>query len=300
MLYNSESFLDKSPKNPAMRKLYISDLVQKGLLQQHLLNRLQKPDLQTAFKNSWANVHFREFLERQPEWIDSWKVLKNVGLGHLAEEKHYLKLIGFALAQNGYNSLYIEQFLRESPHPQGVIDQYFTLLNEQAALSNPIHEMEYIGYRQTAFGTPPKDRIAWKYALVGAIPHRKRQFSIQAIRGGWDCYTHLKLENGAILDGYNPAMHGKPALLITRWAVHLKDVKLELFQKAINQLKSKIPIGIKIVSSRYLNLNGKIVDGQRILQLPLGNQDYEHIQNYIDISNQQGFKVNFQKEKLYA
>jgi len=161
-------------------------------------------------------------------------------------------------------------------------------------------EADYQKYltRKSKQGKAPKDRLEWKesrdYWLNDSPMARGNKFNETAKNGKWYEYSEVHLENGKRLDSYD-AVKGE---IVSRKATDLESIELSTFESYLKEMKNKYSAGIKIRSDKYKNqLDGKVLKGRQILEIPESNKNFDKIQDYIDLAkNKYNIEIRFRPE----
>ena len=180
-----------------------------------------------------------------------------------------------------------------------------TVNTEQKLLKNgkfidELLEADYQKYltRKSKQGKAPKDRLEWKesrdYWLNDSPLARGNEFNKKAIKNRWYDYNEVHLENGKRLDSYDE-IKGE---IVSRKATDLESIELSTFESYLKEMKNKYSAGIKIRSDKYKNqLDGKVLKGQQILEIPESNKNFDKIQEYIDLAkNKYNIEIRFKPE----
>ena len=161
-------------------------------------------------------------------------------------------------------------------------------------------EADYQKYltRKSKQGKAPKDRLEWKesrdYWLYDSPMARGNKFNDTAKNGLWYKYNEVHLENGKRLDSYDE-IKGE---IVSRKATDLESIELSTFESYLKEMKNKYSAGIKIRSDKYKNqLDGKVLKGRQILEIPESNKNFDKIQDYIDLAkNKYNIEIRFRPE----
>ena len=161
-------------------------------------------------------------------------------------------------------------------------------------------EADYQKYltRKSKQGKAPKDRLEWKesrdYWLYDSPMARGNKFNDTAKENRWYKYDEVYLENGKRLDSYDE-IKGE---IVSRKATDLENIELSTFESYLREMKNKYPEGMKIRSDKYKKeLDGKILKGKQILEIPESNKNFDKIQEYIDLAkNKYNIEIRFRPE----
>ncbi len=180
-----------------------------------------------------------------------------------------------------------------------------TVNTEQKLLKNgkfidKLLEADYQKYltRKSKQGKAPKDRLEWKeshdYWLYDSPMARGNEFNKKAIDNDWYEYNEVHLENGKRLDSYDE-IKGE---IVSRKATDLESIELSTFESYLKEMKNKYSAGIKIRSDKYkTELDGKVLKGRQILEIPESNKNFDKIQDYIDLAkNKYNIEIRFRPE----
>ncbi len=161
-------------------------------------------------------------------------------------------------------------------------------------------EADYQKYltRKSKQGKAPKDRLEWKesrdYWLNDSPMARGNDFNKKAIKNRWYDYNEVHLENGKRLDSYDE-IKGE---IVSRKATDLESIELSTFESYLKEMKNKYSEGIKIRSDKYkTELDGKVLKGRQILEIPESNKNFDKIQEYIDLAkNKYNIEIRLRPE----
>ena len=123
---------------------------------------------------------------------------------------------------------------------------------------------------------------------------RGNKFNDTAKENRWYKYDEVHLENGKRLDSYDE-IKGE---IVSRKATDLENIELSTFESYLREMKNKYPEGMKIRSDKYKKeLDGKILKGKQILEIPESNKNFDKIQEYIDLAkNKYNIEIRFRPE----
>ena len=192
---------------------------------------------------------------------------------------------------------------------KGVENLIKTVNTEQKLLKNgkfidDLLEADYQKYlaRKTKQGKAPKDRLEWKesrdYWLNDSPMARGNKFNKKAWKENWYRYNEVTLENGKRLDSYTPPMNGVEGMIVSRKATNLEEIELSSFESYLKEMKNKYALGTKIRSNKYKKqLDGKILEGKQILEIPESNKNFSQLQEYIDFAkNKYNIEIRLRPE----
>lgn len=144
-------------------------------------------------------------------------------------------------------------------------------------------ELKYAEYcvRKAKDGKVPKDRLNWKeasdYWTKDSPMARGNKFNKTAQKNEWYPHDEIQLSNGKRLDSYNP----RKGEIISRKATDLEDIDIKTFEKYLKEMKDKYAIGTKIRSNKYREIDGQLLKGKHILEIPVSNKNFRKIDEYI-------------------
>ena len=192
---------------------------------------------------------------------------------------------------------------------KGVENLIKTVNTEQKLLKNgkfidDLLEADYQKYltRKSKQGKTPKDRLEWKesrdYWLNDSPMARGNKFNKKAWKENWYRYNEVTLENGKRLDSYTPPMNGVEGMIVSRKATNLEEIELSSFESYLKEMKNKYALGTKIRSNKYKKqLDGKILEGKQILEIPESNKNFSQLQEYIDFAkNKYNIEIRLRPE----
>lgn len=109
--------------------------------------------------------------------------------------------------------------------------------------------------------------------------------------------NELNLENGKRLDSYVEPINGKAGEIISRKATNLEEIELSTFESYLKEMRNKYAPGTKIRSNKYPALDGEVLQGIQILEIPVSNQSFNQIQDFIDLAkNKYDIEIRFKPE----
>ena len=185
----------------------------------------------------------------------------------------------------------------------GVVKGAGNLLNAEGKFIDNLLETDYAKYltRKATQGKTPRGRLDWKeardYWLFDSPMARGNSFNKKAFDLGWYDYFEINLANGKRLDSYVPPSNGKVGEIISRKATNLEEIELSTFENYLKEMQTKYPASTTIRSNKYPVLDGQILQGKQILEIPISNQGFSQIQDYIDLpKNKYNIEIRFRPE----
>jgi hypothetical protein len=182
-----------------------------------------------------------------------------------------------------------------------VVNNVGDLLTAEGKFIDNLLEADYAKYltRKTAQGKTPRGRLDWKeardYWLLESPMARGNAFNDKAKQ--WYNVNELNLENGKRLDSYVPPSNGNVGEIISRKATNLEEIELSTFETYLKEMQTKYSAGTKIRSNKYPDLDGDLLQGKQILEIPSNNQSFSQIQDYIDLAkNKYNIEIRFRPE----
>ncbi|CAI9429303.1 hypothetical protein MSHRCOH1_03745 [Candidatus Ornithobacterium hominis] len=135
-------------------------------------------------------------------------------------------------------------------------------------------------------------KLSWEE--VKKLFKRGNDFNKKANAEKWYNFNEIHLANGKRLDSYDPVKKE----IISRKATSLDKIKMKTFEGYLKEMKNKYPAGTVIRSNKYPTLDGQILQGRQILEIPISNQNLPNIQQYIDLakSNKYNIELRFKPE----
>ena len=178
------------------------------------------------------------------------------------------------------------------------------LLNAEGKFIDNLLEADYAKYltRKATQGKTPRGRLDWKeasdYFKYDSPLARGNAFNKKAVDNDWYEFNEVTLANGKRVDGYTPPTNGKPGEIVSRKATNLEEIELATFEGYLKEMKTKYPAGEPINAPKYGNdLKGKVLEGNQILEIPASNQNFNQIQDYIDLAkNKYSIEIRFKPE----
>lgn len=93
-------------------------------------------------------------------------------------------------------------------------------------------------------------------------------------------------------------MNGVEGMIVSRKATNLEEIELSSFESYLKEMKNKYALGTKIRSNKYKKqLDGKILEGKQILEIPESNKNFSQLQEYIDFAkNKYNIEIRLRPE----
>jgi hypothetical protein len=161
-----------------------------------------------------------------------------------------------------------------------------------------ILEADYQKYvaRKKAQGKTPRERTDWKdardYWINESPISRGNAFNSKAVTERWYPFDEINLENGKRLDSYDPSK----GEIVSRKATNLEEIQLSTFEGYLKEMQYKYKPGTKIRSNKYPEIDGQLLTGKQILEIPDSNLNFSQLQDYIDLANRYGIEIRFRSE----
>ncbi|GHT19118.1 hypothetical protein FACS189429_6440 [Bacteroidia bacterium] len=93
------------------------------------------------------------------------------------------------------------------------------------------------------------------------------------------------------LDGYNEGFE-----IVSRKATDFDNIQTSTFEKYCDELLSKYKVGTKITAPKYLELNGKTLQGKYKLEVPKSNEISSKLDEFRKIADDKGIEIIFEVE----
>lgn len=94
-------------------------------------------------------------------------------------------------------------------------------------------------------------------------------------------FNEVQLANGKRLDSYNEAL----GEIVSRKATDLNKIKFSTFENYLKEMKNKYAPGTPIKSTKYkAQLDGKVLAGKQILEIPASNKNLSNIDYFINFA----------------
>lgn len=161
-------------------------------------------------------------------------------------------------------------------------------------------EADYEKYikRKNKEGKTPRTREDWKetrdYWLNDSPMARGNKFNKTAEKNKWYKYYEVNLENGKRLDSYDPVKKE----IISRKATDLSDIDISTFEKYLKELDNKYKPGTKIRSNKYPKIDGQVLEGKYVLEIPDSNRAYSDIDKYVKLAKEKyNVEIRFRSEE---
>jgi hypothetical protein len=79
--------------------------------------------------------------------------------------------------------------------------------------------------------------------------------------------------------------------------LNLADVELSTFEMYLKELNKKYPEGMIIRSNKYKDIDGQVLHGTQILEIPASNKTFSKMPEYIDLAkNKYDVIIRFREE----
>ncbi|MCW1240520.1 LXG domain-containing protein [Bacillus pretiosus] len=160
-------------------------------------------------------------------------------------------------------------------------------------------ELKYAEYcvRKAKDGKVPKDRLNWKeasdYWTKDSPMARGNKFNKTAQKNEWYPHDEIHLSNGKRLDSYDP----RKGEIVSRKATDFEDIDIKTFEKYLKEMKDKYAVGTKIRSNKYERIDGKLLEGRHILEIPTSNKKFKKIDEYIKLAKEKyDIDIRFREE----
>lgn len=106
-------------------------------------------------------------------------------------------------------------------------------------------------------------------------------------------YHEIHLENGKRLDSYAPFERE----IVSRKATDLENIDIKTFEGHLQEMKDKYVVGTKIRSNKYREIDGDLLEGTQILEIPASNKNFERIEEYIKLAKEKyNIDIRFREE----
>ncbi|WP_342559991.1 T7SS effector LXG polymorphic toxin [Psychrobacillus sp. FSL W7-1457] len=173
------------------------------------------------------------------------------------------------------------------------------LLSNDGKFKDSKLESDYEKYlaRKGKIDKTPRERLEWKktrdYWLNDSPMARGNNFNKTAREDRWYPYDEVHLSNGKRLDSYDP-IKGE---IVSRKATDLIEIDIKTFEKYLKELNNKYPAGTKIRSNKYERIDGTILQGKQILEIPATNKNFTQIEEYIKLAKDKyDVEIRFRRE----
>lgn len=105
-------------------------------------------------------------------------------------------------------------------------------------------------------------------------------------------YYEINLENGKRLDSYDP-IKGE---IISRKATDLDKISENTFRQYLSEFEKKYSRGTRIRSNLWKQIDGEMLEGQYILEIPKSNETLSNIEYYKKIAEEYDVILRFTEE----
>jgi hypothetical protein len=228
---------------------------------------------------------YKEFIDFNEEFKTEFKEIKNSGESERVKTQKYKEL---------------EQKLADAKEQM----KADLLTDSGRKFKDPTMEENYQAYRAKKIGKgeTPRNRLGWKQASdwwrSESPTVRGNSFDAKAKVEKWYPYDQVHLEQGYILDAYDP-VKGE---IVSRKAVDLENIEPSSFDAYLDEIKAKYRQGRKINSAKYRNvtepaaIDQTLLKGKYILEIPKSNEGFEGINDYIERARRRGVEIRFRPE----
>ena len=178
------------------------------------------------------------------------------------------------------------------------VKQNNKLFDKFGKFKNQTFENNYQEYikRKTKKGQIPRGRLEWKeasdYWTENSPIARGNKFNRKVQNSESYTYHEIYLKNGKRLDSYDPDL----GEIVSRKATDLDKITEETYREYLNEFSQKYSRGTKIRSNAYPELDGKILEGQYILEIPSTNANIPNIEYFKDIAKEYDVILRFTEE----
>ncbi len=127
---------------------------------------------------------------------------------------------------------------------------------------------------------------------IQALFKRGNDFNRKARDNAWYDFNEVHLANGKRLDSYDP-ISGE---IISRKATSFDNIQTSTFVKYLQEMDNKYSAGTIIRSNKYPELDGQVLSGNKILEVPLNNQNSSKLAEFTQLANQYNVTIRFRPE----
>ncbi len=131
--------------------------------------------------------------------------------------------------------------------------------------------------------TWPELRALWK---------RGNDFNKKARNNDWYDVHELHLKNGKRLDSYDHDL----GEIVSRKATDFDNIEKRTFEKYLKEIDQKYAPGTEIRSNAYPDLDGELLHGQKILEVPASNQSASKLAEFQTLASQYNTIIRFRPE----
>ena len=169
-------------------------------------------------------------------------------------------------------------------------------LDENGNFKDPELEARYQAYvrRNQARGRPVRDREEWKresdYWTQDSPTARGNRFNATR-RQEYD-YNEVNLEDGTRVDSYDP-VKGE---IIERKASDFDSIEQSTFERYLDETLRKYPEGKRIRSNAYPDIDGQVLRGKHVLEVPDSNLTASNRAEFERIAREKGFEIRYVPE----
>ncbi len=122
---------------------------------------------------------------------------------------------------------------------------------------------------------------------------RGNDFNKKAVNSEWYDFHEIHLANGKRLDSYDPISRE----IVSRKATDLGNIQFSTFENYLREMHQKYAAGTVIRSNKYPGIDGQVLQGQQILEIPLSNRSLSDIQTFVNFAlNNYNIKIRFRPE----
>ena len=130
------------------------------------------------------------------------------------------------------------------------------------------------------------------WAAILPLFKRGNHFNRKGRDNSWYPYHEIHLENGKRLDSYNQAL----GEIVSRKATDFDNIQASTFEGYLKEIDQKYSPGTKIRSNKYPSLDGELLQGNKILEVPESNMNSSKLAEFTALANQYNTEIRFKPE----
>ncbi len=121
---------------------------------------------------------------------------------------------------------------------------------------------------------------------------RGNDFNRKARDEAWYDFNEVHLENGKRLDGYDHDI----GEIISRKATDFDNIQPATFEKYLQEIDSKYAPGTLIRSNKYPEIDGQVLHGTKIIEVPISNQSSTNLSTFQALAEHYNTTIRFRSE----
>jgi hypothetical protein len=163
-------------------------------------------------------------------------------------------------------------------------------MDVDASVRKNIDALSDINATQDAIEVTGKAKPTWPE--IQSYWKRGNDFNKKARNNQWYDYHEIHLKNGKRLDSYDPDL----GEIVSRKATDFDNIQTTTFENYLKEFDNKYSPGTMIRSNKYPELDGKQLEGKKILEIPATNQTSSKLAEFQKLADDYHVELRFQSE----